>query len=63
MEKIDGLGIRARRLRTDLKQYELASNLSISQTRLSDIECGRLQPGPGLLERILEALKREQRAK
>jgi len=62
MKKIDGLE-RVRRLRTRLKQYDLASELGISQTRLSGIECAGLQPSPALLERNLGVLEGELRDK
>lgn len=62
MEKIDCLEIKVRR-QTALEPHDLASKLGISQTTLSEIERGKLQPSPELLKRILEVLKGEQRGK
>lgn len=54
---MDGLEIKITRLRVGLKQYELAARVGITQTKLSEIECGRLHPGPELMDRILEVLE------
>ena len=63
MRTTDGLDIKVRRIRARLYQYELAARIGISQTRLSEIECGRVQPSPELLEQILEAVKKARSAK
>ena len=52
MNAIGGLEIKVRRIRAGLRQYQLAAQLGITQTKLSRIECGWLQPSPELLERI-----------
>ena len=63
MRTMHGLEIKVRRIRAGLHQYELAARLGINQTRLSEIECGRVQPSPELLERILDAIRRARDAK
>ena len=54
MNAISGLEIKVRRIRAGLRQYQLAAQLGITQTKLSRIECGWLQPQ--LLEHILEGI-------
>jgi transcriptional regulator with XRE-family HTH domain len=49
-----GVELKIARIRVGLKQYELAARVGITQTKLSEIECGRLQPSPELLQRLLE---------
>lgn len=52
-----GLDLKMRRLRAGLTQYEVAAKLGIHPGRLSEIECGRRRPGPGLLDDLVEILK------
>lgn len=56
MDAISGLEIKVQRIRAGLRQYQLAAQLGITQTKLSRIECGWLQPSPQLLEHILEGI-------
>jgi transcriptional regulator with XRE-family HTH domain len=60
---MDGVEIKIARLRAGLRQYELAAKVRITQTKLSEIECGRLQPSPELLQRVLEAIEEWQGAR
>jgi transcriptional regulator with XRE-family HTH domain len=60
---MDGLEIKIARLRAGLKQYELAAKVGITQTKLSEIECGRLQPSPELLQRVLQVIEEARSAK
>jgi transcriptional regulator with XRE-family HTH domain len=60
---IYGVELKITRLRAGLKQYELAAKVGITQTKLSEIECGRLQPSPELLQRVLEAIEEWQGAR
>lgn len=53
MNAISGLELKVLRLRAGLRQYELAAQLGITQTKLSKIECGRAQPSTELLQRML----------
>lgn len=43
--KLKGVGARIRNLRAEqeLTQFELAEKIGVSQTHLSNIECGRVQ--------------------
>jgi transcriptional regulator with XRE-family HTH domain len=55
---ISGLELKIVRLRAGLKQYELAAKVGIAPTQLCEIETGRREPAPELLERILRVIKR-----
>jgi predicted transcriptional regulator len=54
---MDPLELKIARIRVGLRQYELAARAGITQTKLSEMECGRLQPSPELLQRILEVIE------
>jgi predicted transcriptional regulator len=60
---MDALELKIARIRAGLLQYQLAARVWITQTKLSEIECGRLQPNSELLQRILQAIEEEQGAK
>jgi len=60
---LDAIELKILRMKAGLRQYEVAARLGITQTKLSGIECGRVRPSAELLERILEVLEVEQRAK
>ena len=53
-----GLELKIARLRAGLKQYELAAKVGIAPTQLSEIETGRRELPPELLEQILRVIKR-----
>lgn len=52
-----GLELKIARIRAGLKQYELAAKVGIASTQLCEIETGRREVSPGLLERILGVIK------
>ena len=52
----NGLGLKIARLRAGLKQYELAAKVGIAPTQLCEIETGRREVPPDLLDRILEVI-------
>lgn len=52
-----GLELKIARLRTGLKQYQLAAKVGITPTQLCEIEAGRRQPSPELLKRIFQVIK------
>ena len=54
---VKGLEIKNIRLRAGIWQYEFATRLVISANSLSEIESGRLQPSPELLQRIIRVIK------
>lgn len=58
----NGLELKIARLRAGLKQYELAAKVSIAPTQLCEIEAGRREVSPELLERILGAIKSNKEA-
>lgn len=60
---MDGLELRIARLRGGLRQYELAARVGVTQSKLSQIECGRLRATPQLLERILQVIEEAVSAK
>lgn len=53
----DGVDIKIARIRAGLRQYDVAARVGILPNRLSEIESGRRQPSPELLERILSVIK------
>jgi len=53
----EGVEIKIARIRTGLRQYEVAARVGILPNRLSEIESGRRRPSPELLERILQAMQ------
>ena len=57
--KLKGVGARIRNLRAEqeLTQFELAEKIGVSQTHLSNIECGRVQISLKLLLRIANVLE------
>ena len=63
MNAISGLELKVLRIRADLRQYKLAAQLGITQTKLSEIECGRAQPSNELLQRILGIIQEKCDAK
>ena len=58
----NGLGLKIARLRAGLKQYELAAKIGIASTQLCEIETGRREVSPDLLERILEVITSNKQA-
>lgn len=54
--KTKGLDIKIARIRAGLRQYEVAKSIGILPSRLSEIEAGRRQPSPELLEQLLQVL-------
>ena len=48
------------RLRAGIRRYGLAAQLHICLGRFSEIESGRRQPLPELLQRIVEAVEARQ---
>ncbi len=48
-----GLELKIARLRAGFKQYELAARVGIAPTQLCEMETGRREIPPELLERIL----------
>lgn len=54
---MSGLQLNVLRVKSGLRQYEVAAKVGISATRLCEIEAGRKQPSNELLERILQAIK------
>ena len=63
MNAIGGLELKVLRIRAGLRQYQVAAQLGITQTKLSEIECGRVQPSTELLQRILDIIQGVCRAK
>ena len=58
-----GLELKIARLRAGLKQYQLASKVGIAPTQLCEIETGRREVSPELLERILGVIKSNKMAR
>ena len=60
LAKVNGLNLKIMRLKSGLRQYEVAGKVGIPANRLSEIESGRREPSPELLERIFRVIKRRQ---
>ena len=54
-----GIDIKVARIRTGIKQYELAGSLGIPQSTLCEIECEKKPLEPQLLGKILRILSKE----
>ena len=61
--KYGGIELKITRLRAGLKQYELAAKVGIAPTQLCEIETGRRELSPELLERILGVIKSSKEAR
>lgn len=61
LAKVNGLDLKIMRLKAGLRQYDVAGQVGIPPNRLSEIESGRREPSPELLERLFEVIKRGQR--
>lgn len=55
-----GLELKLRRIKTGLKQYEVAARVGISASRLCEIELGRRKVSPDLMARICKALEQNK---
>ncbi len=55
-----GLKLKILGIEAGLRQYEVAAKVGIPATKLCEIEVGRCQPSPELLERILKVIKGNQ---
>ena len=60
---MDTLELKVMRMKRGLRQYEVAAMVGIAPCRLSEIETGRRQPDPELLQRIREVIEEDRRAK
>ncbi|MFC1956617.1 helix-turn-helix domain-containing protein [Chloroflexota bacterium] len=58
----NGLVLKISRLRAGLKQYELAAKVGIAPTQLCEIETGRREASPDMLERILKVITSNKQA-
>lgn len=58
--KVKGLELKIMRLRAGLRQYDVAARLGIPPNRLSEIESGRREPSPELLEQLLQIVNQSK---
>lgn len=54
--QVKGLDIKIARLKAGMRQYDVAARLGIHPSQLSEIESGRRQPSPELLEQLMQIL-------
>ncbi len=59
--KVKGLDIKIARLKAGFRQYDVAAQLGIPPSRLSEIESGRRQPSDELLKRLLQIFGQPKR--
>lgn len=57
-----GLELKLKRIQTGLRQYELAARVGISPTQLCEIERGRREASPELIQRIFKEINGESAA-
>lgn len=55
--KFTPLDLKIARIKAGLKQYKVAARVGIGPTQLCEIEMGRREPSPQLLERILKVIR------
>lgn len=55
--KFKGIDIKIARLKAGMRQYDLAAKVGIHPSHLSEIETGRRQPSPEVLERLVLVLR------
>jgi transcriptional regulator with XRE-family HTH domain len=60
---MNALEIKIARIRAGLRQYQLTAKVSITQSKLSEIECGRRYAPPELIARIFETIEEAHSAK
>lgn len=56
VSKVKGIDIKIMRIKAGLRQHDLAARLGIPPNRLSEIESGRREPSPQVLQRILDII-------
>ncbi len=61
--RISALDLKLARIKSGLKQYELAARVGIGPTQFSEIENGRREPSPQLLEHILKVIRGKEDVK
>jgi transcriptional regulator with XRE-family HTH domain len=54
--KVKGIDLKIARLKAGLRQYELAAQLGIPQSRLSEIESGRRYATPEIIQELFKIL-------
>ncbi|MFP4642471.1 MAG: helix-turn-helix domain-containing protein [Chloroflexota bacterium] len=52
-----GIDLKIARIKVGLRQYEVAAEVGILPSRLSEIEAGRRMPSPMLVKRIREVIE------
>jgi DNA-binding XRE family transcriptional regulator len=63
VEQLSGKRLKLFRILAGLRQYDVAARIGIPATKLCEIEGGRRQASPELLQRILAAIEGGQGAK
>jgi transcriptional regulator with XRE-family HTH domain len=59
---MDAFELKLKRIRSGLRQYQVAAKVGIAPCRLSEIEAGRREADPELLQRILKVIEKTERA-
>lgn len=55
-KQVKGLDIKIARLKAGMRQYDLAARLGIPPSRLSEIESGRRNPAPEIVQQLFKIL-------
>jgi transcriptional regulator with XRE-family HTH domain len=53
---VEPIELKVKRIKAGLRQYQVAAEVGVAPCRLSEIETGRRQPSPELVQRILEVI-------
>jgi transcriptional regulator with XRE-family HTH domain len=59
---MDAFELKLKRIRSGLRQYQVAAKVGIAPCHLSEIEAGRREADPELLQRILKVIEKTERA-
>jgi transcriptional regulator with XRE-family HTH domain len=57
---MDALELKLKRIRSGLRQYEVAARVGIAPCRLSEIEAGRREASTDLVARILAVIEEKK---
>jgi len=59
-KQVKGLDIKIARLKAGMRQYDLAARLAIPPSRLSEIESGRRQATPEIIQELFKILDKHK---
>ena len=57
--KVKSIDLKLARVKSGIRQYDLAARLGISPSRLSEIESGRRKPSEEIIERFFQIISKK----